>query len=277
MKIKLLTFVLSLMAIGASAQQVTTGQVVDKAGNPISGARVEAKGKVKSYATTGIDGRFSLETPVPIKKVQVSSLKCQTQKVDITPNMTVIMSPETFWNRKPSKFSPFAMLQATVPGPDSKGIPFGVMGGMVKTVGFYGRIMLQSMPSTDDKVDMIKSVDHQTFVDKGNNILLLGDDYKTGYQAFTAGMVLNLGGPMYFTLGAGVWKRKVAVEHVSGKYLEIDNLTHTGPTVEAGLMVKFGSHVLINGGSSCLFGMKTPDHGDDATCFTANFGIGYMF
>ena len=263
---KIMTFVLSLMSLGASAQYVVNGHVTDRFGNPLSGARVEAKGS-KSYAMTGIDGRFSLEALEPIKKVRISSPSCRTQIVEVTPNMSVAMKPETSWNRKPTKYQLFASAQATIPGPDFKGLPIGVMVGVVKDVGLYGRAIFSSMPNT---VGSIYSVSKW-----GNsNEAVLGDDYKTGYQAFTGGLIVRMGCPIYLTIGGGYYERKVAIEHVSGEYLRIDKKSRLGAAAEMGLMMKFG-HIVINGGSTCWLGKNKTNDGD--AIFTANFGIGYMF
>ena len=267
---KLLTFVLSLMTLGASAQQVTSGIVTDKAGNPISGARVEAKG-TKYYTMTGIDGRFSLETPTVVKKVNVSSVGCATQKkIEVTPNMSVVMLPENAWGRKPTKWKPLVTVQATIPGPHSKDVPLGAMVGIVKSVGFYGRAVFSSMPGS---VGTIESVPESTYYFTNNNYLLKST-YKTGYQAFTGGFIFRLGAPVYLTLGGGCYKREVAVEHYNGGFLKVGKDSGKGAAAELGLMLKFG-HVLVTGGATTWIGQNEND--SDHSCVAANFGIGYIF
>lgn len=244
-----------LGVLGLKAQQVTTGQVTDQAGNPISGARVEARGS-KFFTTTGIDGRFSLETPVKIDKVRVSAAGRVTRKVDVSPNMVVTMRNSTFWTQRPVRYQFFVSPQITIPGPETKDIPLGLMAGVVKDVGLYGRFVVSGMPST---VGAVMSENNYFW-----------DDMKTGYQAFTGGAIVRLAGPVYLTVGGGYAKRKVAMQHQTGAWYDIDDYggSYSGLAVELGAMMRLG-HFVVNGGSTMW---NTSDG-----FFSANFGVGYMF
>lgn len=267
MRKKFFVFALLLVGMGANAQQVTKGSVTDKAGNPISGARVEVKG-TSYFATTGIDGRFSLETPMMIDKVRVSSAGRVTQKVDVTPDMVVVMRPTSYWHNPPTKYQFFAGFQLSVPNFGRKDVPMGVMVGVVKKVGLYGRFVTCGQPSTTLTLPDVNTYGYPSAYYWAEN------GGKTGYTAITGGLIIRLGSPIYFTLGAGYVQRKVARLHSTGEWVEMPYDTFKGASrkglaAEAGIMVKFG-HFLINAGSTC-WSLKDP------ICFGANLGLNYMF
>ncbi|MBO7130000.1 MAG: carboxypeptidase regulatory-like domain-containing protein [Prevotella sp.] len=265
---KLILMCLLVFCLCSYAQQVTKGQVTDKAGNPISGARVEVKG-TSLYTTTGIDGRFTLETPMMIDKVRVSSAGKVTKNVDVTPNMVVVMKPTSFWSEKPSKYQFFVSPQVTIPNSKISDVPFGVMVGIVKNIGLYARFVTSGQPSTDFSLSQANN--GMYYSPKSN---LYWTERKTGYQALTGGLIIRLGSPIYFTLGAGSVKRKVALKHLgTGKWIDDDKDNRdshsvSGLGVEAGVMVRFG-HFVINGGST-LWNMSEG-------YFCTNLGVGYMF
>lgn len=261
MKKKLLTACLMVVCLTASAQYVTTGQVVDKAGNPISGARVEAKGS-KVSSTTGIDGRFKLETPKAVEKVKVSSAGRLTKTQEVSGNMSITLENSTWWTRPATRYQFFVSPQVTLPSTDGKDIPFGLMVGVVKNIGIYARYVQSAMPSTSAELDNNDVYDP------------FWTDKKTGYQAITGGLILRLGSPLYLTVGGGISNRKVAMQHQTGTWYDVkgyhsySDLSYKGACAEVGLMMKIG-HVMINGGST-MWNTKKP-------YFGANFGVGYMF
>ena len=211
-----------LLSLGDSAQQVTTGIVTDRAGNPISGARVEGKG-TNSSTLTGVDGRFSLETNVPIQKVKVTSAG-KTSKVQyVSANTVVQLSDLNWWNSKPTRYRWFVSPQITFLGSASKDTPFGLAAGVVKHVGVYAKFMYSGMPSTkysetidygDEAAPTIASSYSYS------NFYLYGSDYKTGFMSISGGAIVRLGPPVYLMLGLGYVKRKVALQHISGEYID---------------------------------------------------------
>ena len=269
MKQKILVFALLLAGMGANAQQVTKGVVTDKAGNPISGARVEVKGTSFS-TTTGIDGRFSLETPMMIDKVRVSSAGRVTRKVDVTPDMVVVMRPTSYWHNPPTRYQFFAGFQLSVPNFSRGDVPMGVMVGVVKKVGLYGRFVTCGQPSTTKS--MPEGSGYSYYEKAPYYYYWAEEGGKTGYTAITGGLVIRLGSPIYLTLGVGYAQRKLARLHSSGEWVEMhsnyEGGSRKGLATEAGVMIKFG-HFLINAGSTC-WSLKDP-------CFGANFGLNYMF
>lgn len=73
--------VLSMSAM-AQATRTIKGAVIDRTGNPLPGATVEAKGGAES-TTTDADGTFSMEVPIWLKSAtaKYSGYKDQTKKV----------------------------------------------------------------------------------------------------------------------------------------------------------------------------------------------------
>ena len=269
MKHKLLFIIVGLLLLAAGrlqAQQVVTGQVTDKGGNPISGARVEGRG-ANVVVITGIDGRFRLETPVPIQKVRVSSAGKNTKEQYVSANTVVVLSDPTWLTQQATSYRWFVSPQITFLGADSKDTPLGLAVGVVKNFGGYAKVMFSGMPSTK----YTDSADDGGFYYYGNG-------YKTGFFSATAGAVIRLGSPFHLMLGAGYAKRKVAVQHISGDYIEVldyddnhkDNIkvSFSGFAAEAMLMTQFG-HFTVNAGTTLW--------STDNSYFSFNLGVGYMF
>ena len=259
-----------MLSLGASAQQVTTGIVTDKAGNPISGARVEVKG-TNFYTITSIDGRFSLETPVIINKVHISSAGMKSVDTNVRSNMTVVLKEATRWNEQATYYRFFVSAQGTVVSSKMSDFPIGVMVGMVKDFGVYGRFQYSSCPSNDGVMDFTnhavqgKAYHHysSTYV----NMYHDWTEYNTGYMSITGGVIFRLGSPLHLYVGTGYVDRKVVVKDGdTGKIYKDTNTSISGMPIEAGLMLRLG-HVVVNGGSSLIGKGK----------FNAHFGIGYSF
>lgn len=260
-----------LLSLGASAQQVTTGIVTDRAGNPISGARVEATG-TSFYTMTSIDGRFSLETNVPIQKVKVTSAG-KTSKVQyVSANTVVELSDLNWWNSKPTRYRWFVSPQITFLGSDSKDTPLGLAAGIVKQFGVYAKFMYSGMPSTKysknmDYGDVAASTTNSSNSNYYSNYYLYGSDYKTGFMSVTGGAIVRLGPPVYLMLGLGYVKRKVAVEHISGEYIDFRG-KQKNFIAEAMMMAEY-KHFTLNAGAS-FWSEKMKNS-------TLNIGVGYMF
>lgn len=256
-------------SLTASAQYVTTGKVVDVAGNPVSGARVEAKG-TKVFVTTGVDGRFTLETTKIVEKVKVRSAGHLPKKQEVSSNMTITLKNDNWWSRPATRYQFFISPQVTIPNFKGGDVPFGVMIGVVRNIGVYARYVQSKMPDTSMELDRnnAKTSEGYTVYPESQ----LWTDKETGYQAITGGLIIRLGCPIYATIGAGYVHRKVAMPHDTGKWYELKNYnkmsSYSGVGVEAGLMMKIG-HVMINGSGIC-WNMKDG-------LFGANLGIGYVF
>lgn len=139
-------------SLTASAQYVTTGKVVDVAGNPVSGARVEAKG-TKVFVTTGVDGRFTLETTKIVEKVKVRSAGHLPKKQEVSSNMTITLKNDNWWSRPATRYQFFISPQVTIPNFKGGDVPFGVMIGVVRNIGVYARYVQSKMPDTSMELD----------------------------------------------------------------------------------------------------------------------------
>ncbi len=242
----LFTFVLCV-----NAQYVTSGKVIDEKGDPVSGAKVRAIGSTRT-TETGVDGSFTLETTIPIKRVEASSLgkTSATQMVD--EKYTIItLEKRNWWNTSQDRYQWFVCAEGAFLSTDSKDFPFGLMIGLVKQYGFYIRGMFSGLPSSEAKWD-------------GNSTFYSTGKLKTGYMSVTAGGMIRLGCPIYLYAGAGWQKRVVTVEHLSGKYYENEEKTKSGIAIDAGAMLHVSSFI-INVGTT--LGCKASVH----------FGLGYKF
>jgi len=253
----------------ASAQYVTSGKVIDKYGNPISGAKVMGKGTSR-FVTTGMDGSYSLETSIPIKKVVVNSLGKQTKTQSIQkkdPYTIVTLKDYSIWNDHPDKYHWFVGLQTNVGL--KKCFPIGVMGGCVKRFGFYVRGVFSSAPSTKGSIGRYPYyLSNFAFIDA-----------KTSYMSLSAGGVMQVVGPLHIYLGAGYAKRKVTLKHANGDFHEYrpyssdggffntnfeDFCSYETLCIDGGLMFNI-KHLMVNVGTTV---------GGSISC---QLGIGYKF
>lgn len=267
---KLLILMLLLLSLGASAQQVTTGIVTDKAGNPISGARVEVKG-TSLFTTTGIDGRFSLETPMRISKVRISSAGMKSENVSVSNNMTVTLKKGTLWNEQAMSYRMFVSAQGTIVNSKVSDLPLGIMVGIVKNLGAYGRFQYSGCPSTIGEQDFsnYSAMGKGTHYYYNPNVDMYKDwtEYKTGYLSITGGGIIRLGCPIHLYVGSGYVDRKVVMRRGdTGDYYKDTNTSISGIAFEAGLLFRM-NHFVINGGSSFI----------GKSIFNAHVGIGYSF
>lgn len=131
----------------AGAQMQTTrtitGMVVDKNGNPLSGAEVRAEGGAETVYTNA-DGSYSIEVPVTLKKLTASYTGLRDQKLSTT------ASPNVIFTLKPVKTTHgFVNLvggaskvlggEMTVDGMIPQA---GVMGGAYRSWGGYFKIVM---------------------------------------------------------------------------------------------------------------------------------------
>ncbi len=225
----------------AQAQYVTSGRVFDQYGNPISGAKVLGKGTSRSVIT-GIDGSFSLETTVPVKKVEVSYMDKQkkTQSVSSKEDYTIVtLKDPSWWTKKPDRYQWFVSAESAFLGGNQKCVPLGLMVGYVKQFGGYVRGIFSGMPKTDGEIEY----DHGFFT----------GEKKDGYMAVTAGGIVRLGIPLYLYVGAGYHNRTIALEHANKKWYRKNGFEHShygsykGLAIDGGLIFNPGP-IMINVG-----------------------------
>lgn len=84
----------SIGAIAQSTTKVVTGAVIDKNGNPLPGAIVEATGGAESTVVDA-DGTFSIEVPIWLKSLTARYAGMKSQKKNLNgQNMIFWLSPE---------------------------------------------------------------------------------------------------------------------------------------------------------------------------------------
>ena len=168
MKKLLLLMTLVICALGMNAQntRVITGAVIDKNGNPLPNALVEATGGAESV-TTDADGSFSIEVPVWLKSLtaKYAGLKDKKIKIQDKSNVLFEMKPKT---------GTWFLDAAYSPSFDDDGLfnRLGLMGGYLGNWGAYAKILF-----TLDRDVAIPSV--------------------------TVGAIKQVAKPVYLYLGAG--------------------------------------------------------------------------
>lgn len=259
---KLLSILCLLLAsvTYAFAQNVVSGTVVDRDGNPIPGAKVEIVGSTESVITE-LDGTFRFDIQSPAKKVQVFYAGMQTKMQTIRPDMIIKLSKTTWWNMKPEKYSWLINVQGAFPESGVKNSSFGLMVGRVKTLGWYVKGVYCPGESTDgDYVSYPEESDQISYWTTGKD--------KRSFYAATAGVLVRLGCPVHLYAGAGYANRKVAWELADGTYAKNTEYSYSGVAVDYGLMLKIGKFS-VNGG--VLMSLA------DGCEFIGNVGIGVCF
>ena len=250
---------LFLAALTVSAQSVVSGTVVDKEGNPISNARVEVVGSTES-CMTGLDGTFRMETPLGAKKVKVLYVGMLSEKQRVSPDMTVTLREETFWNRRSNKYLWLFSAQGAIPTTDFSKPAVGFMVGKVKKYGWYFKGVL--------RVPM-RSTGYGNGGPEGMGYWYTGNvDYE--YSSFTFGLMARLAPPIYLYAGTTTCDKIPCAEFSNNEYFANTDFDWTFDhhyLIDLGIMLRLG-HFTLNAGT-----MYRRDNG----CFVGNFGVGYCF
>lgn len=94
-----------------SAQEIISGTVVDGKNEPFPGVRIEVVDRQET-TTTDIDGKFSLDLPVTVKKIRVSYPGYKPQIFKVKPNMVIRLG--NGWESRTSGYRGFFELQGGV-------------------------------------------------------------------------------------------------------------------------------------------------------------------
>lgn len=242
------------------SQNMLKGKVVDRQGNPISGAKVEnANGKEQT--TTDMKGNFTLETTLPVKKVDVHYMGLNTAHKKAKQDIVVKMSQTTWWNKRPNKYKWLVGLDMVVPDNEGFNPAFGFMIGRVKTIGWYVKGVYHKAETNDDD-----------FVFRDGDYVYANEwftgEKKSGYWSAVAGVLVRLGCPFHFYAGVGYVDRQVAWEGASGKFYEYEEDSYDGLAVDAGIMLDI-ERVFLNAG------FQTCPNKYEGLAF--NVGIGVSF
>lgn len=259
-RILLLSLFLVATTLTLKAQNVVTGTVVDRDGNPILGAKVEIVGSMESTITE-LDGTFSLTTQASAEKVRVFYGGMQTKVKKVEPDMVIILKETTLWNRKAEKYEWLISVQGAFPESGVKKSSLGLMLGRVKSLGWYVKGVYSPNQSTEgDYVSYPEDSDQTSYWTTGKD--------KRSFHAFTAGVMARLNSPIYAYLGVGYASRKVAWELADGCWFKNTDYSYSGVALDYGLMLRIGM-VALNGG--ILMSMA------DGCNLIGNFGIGITF
>ena len=255
------------------SQYIIGGSVVDKDGNPISGARVEVVGSTE-FCLTDLDGTFRMSEAAKVRRIRVQYVgMCpeifhRIQYINtesqgkIASNIVVVLQEETFWNRRPERAQ--WMLSPQVVFPQSSHFDHPALGfsiGRAKDIGWYLKGVYRPFPVTVEGIHLGGADKYWT----------TGRE-EVGYYALTVGAIARLVGPFYCYLGAGSSSRIVAWEMADDNYYINENYSYyntdnvlQGLVSDIGLMYRT-KHLTMNVGVMGYY----------MNCFL-NVGVGYYF
>lgn len=237
-----------------AAQHVAKGKVVDANGNPIPGVKVEIKGSTVSTLTE-LDGTFELQSETPFKKVRLMYSGMQDKVTSVKPNQVIKMSENSWWTRKPDKYSWIISPQVVFSERKVSHPSFGLMAAWVKDFGYYGKFVYS--PGVD-------------YVDSGfSSPTWATNKHKSSYISATAGFIYQIMYPIHLYLGAGYVKHQAYYSLQEGSYYKYEGDCYNGVQLDYGLILRF-NRFTFNGGALMHCG-------DRRIYYSVNFGIGYSF
>lgn len=233
-------------------QNVLSGTVVDKNGNPVVGTKVSLKNG-KQFTTTDFEGKFEIQAN-PGDKAVFDCVGMQEKKVKLEQNMTVPLRKTTIWNRRPTKWDVFINAQAMSGHPS-----FGLMTGAVKKVGGYVKFLM----SPDSYAGKFRGVANSGNIIHHSEVpsWTSGKNYHL-HSFFAGGAVVNLNCPLYTYLGGGYY-RSESYYYQEGQW-ERNDTVYQCFAFDVGLLWRL-NHLSINIGVAIS---------DDTVL---NLGIGYIF
>ena len=233
---------LGSMSALAQSTRVVKGAVVDKNGNPLPGAVVEATGGAES-AVVDADGTYAIEVPIWLNSLTAKYAGMQTKKIKLDHDGDIIFRLRTQIADK-GWFVNAVGATSFFDAYEASGFAgrLGLMGGYIGNWGGYVKVT----PTFDDGTEAC------------------------GLPAATIGVIKRIVGPAHIYVGLGY-------APVSGD----DDYNYNGwhyyyPDYESGMMVDFGfmfkfNHIVANVGYSY----------SNSFCCNVNhdlhFGVGYCF
>lgn len=184
---------LVICALGVSAQntKVITGAVIDKNGNPLPNALVEATGGAESV-TTDADGSFRIEVPIWLKSLTAKYAGLQDKKIKLNRSNQII------FELKPKTGSWF--LDAVYSANDCNEYfsRFGLMSGYLGNWGGYAKLLMPIdawdyfVPSAT--LGVIKRVAKPLYLYLGAGYSpVFYDSYAYGDMEWTSGAMFDIG------------------------------------------------------------------------------------
>lgn len=190
----IITIIIFIGSISAFAQstRIITGAVIDKNGNPLPGAIVEATGGAES-AIVDADGTFSIEVPIWLESLtaKYSGMETKKYKIHNTSVAIIKMKPEGYgqW---------FVNLEgAYVIGDGIESGRLGIMGGYLGKWGGYAKIMPTFYPGYGTPAataGVIKSISKTVYGYLGIGYApSVGHDDRFDWGDYEDGIMVDLG------------------------------------------------------------------------------------
>ncbi len=161
----LMTLVICALGLNAQNTKVITGAVIDKYGNPLPNALVEATGGAESV-TTDADGSFRIEVPIWLKSLTAKYAGVNDKTIKLNHRNQVI------FEMKPKTGSWFLDLAYTATFTPDYYTGLGLMGGYLGNWGGYAKI-------------------------------LMAIGAQSAFHSMTVGVIKQVSKPIYLYLGAG--------------------------------------------------------------------------
>lgn len=237
---------LGSMSALAQSTRVVKGAVVDKNGNPLPGAVVEATGGAES-AVVDADGTYAIEVPIWLNSLTAKYAGMQTKKIKLDHDGDIIFRLRTQIADK-GWFVNAVCATSFFDAYEASGFAgrLGLMGGYIGNWGGYVKVT----PTFGDGTDAC------------------------GLPAATIGVIKRIVGPAHIYVGLGY----APVSGDGDDYYYPDGYYYHDdcPNYESGMMVDFGfmfkfNHIVANVGYSY----------SNSFCCNVNhdlhFGVGYCF
>jgi len=266
MKKFIFTFALLAITFAASAQttRVIKGVVIDKKGNPLPGATVNATGG-SDMATVDADGSFSMEVPIWLKSLtaQYAGMKDKRIKIkgdDIVFRMKPNYNKQWFIIANYSRLISGGYNRSYVRGYETYDYSAnmgGLMFGQIGEWGWYGKF---NCGNATLKCDYYFNYDYAT-----NNGCY---ENETVVWSVSGGVTKKIIEPLHMYIGFGGGKTE---EHHTTIFL----------SPEIGLIGKFKKHYLLHIGYQPMISIHNEwwqSYSENIrVCHVLNFGIGYAF
>lgn len=240
------------MTAGAQSTRIIKGAVIDKNGNPLPGATVEAKGG-SEVTTVDADGTFSMEVPIWLKKAraQYAGMKPCTRNVTLQ-DMIFTMKPASkkHWYLLANYG---CMLNSDRPGFEGIGTGHtgGLMFGFFNNWGWYFKANFGSATKGYYNYDYNYNYGYYNCYDE-----------VVGY--FSTGVSKRIYKPLHAYIGVGLGDAPMS----HGRSMGTDFTVFP----EIGLLYNVQKHILVNFSYSPAIGVE-----DEGIAHTINLGVGYVF
>ena len=247
-----LSMILSL-TMSAQTTKTIKGAVIDKNGNPLPGAQIEATGGAET-TTVDADGTFSMEVPIWLKSVTASYPGMKNKKLKVSNDDMIF----TMSNKDARQWFIEGIGGISIKEGMSNATTFGLMGGFLGKWGGYARFSIA-----------------------------LGSDLKEDVTipTVTIGAIKSLGKNFYGFFGGGFariarwrdysyWSYNYDYSTNTSTQYTIDNsYTKQDPAgaFDLGLIYKPINHLVVSVG----YTIKTDF--DDHMNHDVNVGVGYAF